>query len=653
VKSERRAHDLFLLMLNLTQLRHRERMVDFFVEAINVLWGEVRVRVATEGDSTPHRIPIATNRHRFGAVVVEALGEGAEPNPEVLAMVRNGVRMLAVILENRLQDRMLAEMNSRLESAIRERTAELEDANRRLWNEAAARDRSAAALKLSEERYRRLVENASEAVLVVQADRVRFHNPRARRLFGRDAERLAGASFAALVRREDVAALQERVLGILDGETLEEPFAMRIPRADGETVFAQGNGVAIEWEGEGAVLLFLRDVTHERRLEERLRLAMKMEAVGALAGGFAHDFNNHLAPILGYAELALEAVVPGSDAENHVRRVVEGAERARELVHRILTFSRQRLGRFRPLNLETLAQEILREFQSELPAGCRMVWKPASVGAGAVDGDPELLRRAIRHICRNAVQAIEESGGSVELSLEGVDGASVSEGESPAPGHGAHLRLRVKDTGPGMKPAVLEKCFEPYFTTRPVGRGEGLGLAMAHGIVRHHGGQIQVRSEPGAGTSVSVYLPLSGATETIQEPAVRVLLADDDPVGREETRDRLMGMGFAVTAVGDGLAALSAFQASPQTVDLLIADLNLRGIGGERLARAARQSRPGLPVILCATYLDGAKIGSDGDAVLTKPLSKDRLARTVRELLGRSEPKPEEREETITASVDP
>lgn len=650
---DRRVHDLFLLMLNLTQLQHHRRMVDFFVEAINALLEEVRVRVAEAEEGGDKAIPIATTHHRFGAVIVESADEAEEPAPEILALIRNGVRMLALILENRLRGRMLADRNFNLESAVRERTAELEDANRRLKREVLERKRSEAALRASEERYRLLVENAGEAVLVVQADLVRFHNPRARGLFGRDDEALWSRPFSTFLHPDDAPLVQERMLGILGGETLEEPITVRIPRSGGEVAFAQGNGVVIGWEGSEAVLLFLRDITDERRLEERLRLAMKMEAVGTLAGGLAHDFNNQLAPILGYAELALETVAPGSEAEGYLQRVVEGAERARTLVHRILTFSRQRLGRFRPVNLEALASEILSEFQPRLPAGCRMVWKFAPLDAGAVEGDPELLKQVIRHICRNGVQAMEESGGSVELSLARVDDAPVAERESNVLGDGAYLRLRVRDTGSGMKPAVLEKCFEPYFTTRPVGRGEGLGLAVAHGIVRHHGGQIQIQSEPGAGTSVSVYLPMSGVAEWVREPAGRVLLADDDPAARQETRNRLIDLGFSVTAVGDGLSALSAFQAAPQTVDLLIADLNLKGLGGERLARAARQFRPGLPVILCASYLESAKTGSRGDAVLTKPLSKDRLARTVRELLGRSGPTPEERQETVTASVDP
>lgn len=651
MKSERRAHDLFLLMLNLTQLKHRERMVDFFVEAINVLWEEVRVRVAPDGDSSPHRIPISTSRHRFGAVAVEARDDAAAPDPESLAMVRNGVAMLAVILENRLQDRLLAEMNSQLESAVRERTAELEDANRRLRREVTERKRSESALRASEERYRVLVENASDAVLVVQADRIRFHNPRARRLFGLGRERLANAAFTALVRRQDVAALQERILGILGGETLEEPFTVRLPRANEEAVFAEGKGVLIEWEGEDAVLLFLRDVTDERRLEDRLRLAMKMEAVGTLAGGLAHDFNNQLAPILGYAELALEALPPGLEAESYLEKVVESATRARDLVHRILTFSRQRLGRFRPLDLADLVGKVLEEFQAALPSGCKMelVSAPAE---GAVDGDPDLLRQVIRHICKNAVQAIEKNGGMVRLSLERVRSAAPSERELAVLGEGGYLRLRVTDTGVGMTPAVLEKCFEPYFTTRPMGRGEGLGLAVAHGIVRHHGGQIAVRSEPGSGTVVSVYLPLAEARDPTAEPVRRVLLADDDPASRAESRDRLAALGFAVTAVGDGLAAFSAFQRAPAKVDLLMADLHLPGMGGERLTRAVRQSRPGLPVILCASYLDaGGAEAAGADAVLAKPFSGERLARTVRELLGPSGPDEEGPE--ITGSADP
>jgi PAS domain S-box-containing protein len=651
VKSERRAHDLFLLMLNLTRLRHRERMVDFFVEAINALWEELRVRVATDGDAGPHRIPIATNHHRFGAVIVEASGAGAAPAPEALAMVRNGVAMLAVILENRLQDHLLTEMNSHLEASVRERTAELEDANRRLRREVMERKRSESALRTSEERYRLLVENASDAVLVVQADRIRFHNPRARRLFDLGREQLANAAFTALVRRRDVAALQERILGILGGETLEEPVTVRLPRANGEAVFAEGKGVLIEWEGEEAVLLFLRDVTGERRLEDRLRLAMKMEAVGTLAGGLAHDFNNRLAPILGYAELALEAVPPGSDAEEYLQKVVESSTRARDLVHRILTFSRQRLGRFRPLDLPELVSEVMGELRSALPPGCKMELA-AGPAEGGVDGDPDLLRQAIRHICRNAVQAVEQSGGIVRLSLERVRSAAPSERELAVLGEGGYLRLRVTDTGAGMTAAVLEKCFEPYFTTRPTGRGEGLGLAVAHGIFRHHGGQIAVRSEPGAGTVVSMYLPLAEARNPKAETVRRALLADDDPASRAESRERLAALGFAVTDVGDGLAAFSAFHRSPAKVDLLMADLHLPGMGGERLTRAVRQSRPGLPVILCASYLDaGDATGAGADAVLSKPFSEERLARTVRKLLAPSGPA--EGEAGITTSDDP
>lgn len=641
-------------MLNLTQLQHHERMVDFFVEAVNALWWELRVRVADESEPASGGVSIATAHHRFGVLVVESAGPAAKPPAEALAMIRNGARMLALILENRLQARMLADRNYHLESSVRERTAELEDANRRLRTEVAERMRSEAALRFSEERYRLLVENASEAVLVVQAGRIRFHNPRTEALFGRDSETLSECVFSAFVHPDDAPLIQERMLAVLGGESMDGPFTVRLRGADGNFAFAQGNCVAIDWDGENAVLLFLRDVTAERRLEDRLRLAQKMEAVGTLAGGLAHDFNNQLAPILGYAEMALESAPPDSETAHYLRRVVEGADRARDVVHRILTFSRQRLGRFRPLDLDAVVSEAVAEFQPTLPGGTRIVWESAPE-SGRVEGDPELLGQAVRHLCRNAVQAVAETGGTVRLTLDRVEDAPVNERESPVLGDGEYLRLLVRDTGPGMSPAVLEKCFEPYFTTRPFGEGDGLGLSVAHGIVRHHGGQIAAASQPGIGTTVSVYLPLhvEPAAEAEIRPAARILLADDDAREREDIRSRLSVLGFSVVAAGDGLSALAAFQRAPQAIDLLIADLNLPGLEGDRLARAVRQFRPKLPVILCASYLDGLETGTGGDAVLIKPISDERLARTVRGLLKRSGHEAFRENEPATASADP
>jgi len=395
----------------------------------------------------------------------------------------------------------------------------------------------------------------------------------------------------------------------------------------------------------------ITDVTERKHLETELRQAQTMHAIGTLAGGIAHEFNNILMVILGYTSLVLNNVPQESTTWSNARQVFMAGERARDLVQQILAFSRQVKVEHMPTKLHLLVQEALGLIRGTLPATI-LLQQDVGKDVGTVLTSITEVHQIILNLCANAAHAMREVGGTLDIRLDTVEGQGHPMSQHPVLRPGSYAWLSVRDTGHGMPPDVIEYIFEPFFTTKEVGEGTGMGLAVVHGIVTHHGGAVTVHSTPGQGTTFDIYLPRVAEAATtnaaLPEPIVpgkgRVLYVDDDTSLAHLGHAMLTPLGYEVVACTSGYEALHVFLQTPQSFDLVITDQTMPHMTGETLVRALRRIRPDIPVILCTGYSSGIntdKARTQGiEAFLMKPLSIDTLAPTIQRLLARREASP-------------
>jgi signal transduction histidine kinase/ActR/RegA family two-component response regulator len=381
------------------------------------------------------------------------------------------------------------------------------------------------------------------------------------------------------------------------------------------------------------------------RSENQLQQMMKLQAIGTLAGGIAHDFNNILFPIVGYTELTMDDIPPDSQARKNLEEVLKAANRAKELVQQILTFSRQNGQERKPLKVQTLIKETLKLLRATIPSSIE-IHSSVDEDCGPVNGDPTQIHQVIMNLCTNAYHALQETGGKLEVSLKETNLGHEQSLERVGMKPGRHLELTVKDNGHGMTPLVLERIFEPYYTTKEQGKGTGLGLSVIHGIIKNHGGDISVSSQPGAGSTFSVYLPVIDDIEVEIEPVKtasatngneRILLIDDEEQIIDLERRILENLGYKVTPKTDSEEALEEFSARPDRFDLVITDMTMPKITGDRLARKLMEINPQIPVILCTGFNEAISeekaLAMGIDKFVMKPIVKDELAYTIRTVL--------------------
>jgi signal transduction histidine kinase/ActR/RegA family two-component response regulator len=392
----------------------------------------------------------------------------------------------------------------------------------------------------------------------------------------------------------------------------------------------------------GAEVVERRRAEAEREsLARELLQARKMESIGTLAGGIAHDFNNILQALMGYAEMVRTRVEPDSRARLHIDSVLVAAERGRDLVARILSFSRQSEPDLRPLDLAEAARETLHLLRATMPSTIDLRFEEPDRDV-VVSADSTQLQQVLMNLCTNAAHALRRGGGRLTVSVAAID-----LDPADAARHGLvspHCaRLVVEDTGPGIDPAALDRIFEPYFTTRRGGRGSGLGLAVVHGIVKSHGGAVEVMSTLGQGTRFDVFLPrLEGravvprslsAAPVLAVTRASILLVDDEPSIVDIICEALKSLGYEAHGVTDSTEALALFARDPARFDLVITDLTMPGMGGDVLAARILKLRPDLPIVLVTGYREAMtreKVRALGIRELAlKPLDIAELGRVV------------------------
>jgi PAS domain S-box-containing protein len=399
----------------------------------------------------------------------------------------------------------------------------------------------------------------------------------------------------------------------------------------------------------GAIINYVsiyRDITRQVKLEMDLRQSQKMEAIGTLAGGIAHDFNNILTAIVGHAEIARFTLEEANPVHRNLDQVLQASARAADLVKRILAFSRQTEQRRQPVPIVSIVREALKLLRPSLPTTIEIRDEISlSPEDGVIFADPTEIHQVLINLCTNAAYAMRASGGVllIRLSYSAVDGCRHSPHPDLKPGR--YVCLAVSDTGHGIEPAVMEKIFDPYFTTKMTGEGTGLGLSVVRGIVRAYGGAIIVESTPGKGTTFNVFLRSmekqiptgTEARESLCVGAERILFVDDEAILAELGQELLGSLGYKVVTKTNSFEALETFRTDPQGFDLVITDMTMPGLRGEELAREIIALRPGMPIILCTGYselINETQAREMGiSEFVMKPYMAANLADTIRKAL--------------------
>ncbi len=380
-----------------------------------------------------------------------------------------------------------------------------------------------------------------------------------------------------------------------------------------------------------------------RQLEEQLRQAQKMEALGTLTGGIAHDFNNILGAIIGFTEIVKDRMPVATNEKHYLERVLEAGLRGRELIKRMLAFSRKTEQERKPVFLSAIVRETMALLRSSTPSTVSIKLEVKSEPR-MVLADPVQMQQVVLNLCTNAAQSMKEKGGFLEVEISDAvveESGDIHHGMKP----GRYVRLMVRDTGAGIPQEIIGRVFDPFFTTKKVGEGTGLGLSVVHGIVHQHDGYIDVQSEVGKGSTFIVCLPAVAAEPTDDVATVRmapggnerILFVDDEELLAEMGQEILEDFGYRVTAATNGMQALELFGADPGQFDLIITDVTMPEITGVELARQILQIRADVPIIMCTGFshlIDAETAKAAGiKAFVAKPLTKREIARTIRNVL--------------------
>lgn len=500
---------------------------------------------------------------------------------------------------------------------------------------------TAEAFRESQLKYRAIMESMKEPVYICSQDfSIAYMNPIMIKRAGRDAR---GEKCFKAIHGVDKPCAWCDFEAVKKGNAHEVEI---VSPKDNHSFYISSTPVVHD-DGSVSILNVYRDTTKIKKIEARLQQAQKMEAIGTLAGGIAHDFNNILFPIIGYTELLLEDFPQENDHHDYLNRVLIGAKRAGELVKQILTFSRQTDHELKPLRAQLVIKEALKLIASSLPSTIA-IHQNIEKACEVVLADPTHIHQIVMNLSTNAFHAMEETGGDLTVSYKKVElPAEEMNDEHMTPG--TYACLTVTDTGMGMEPKVIDRIFDPYFTTKGEGKGTGLGLSVIHGIVKSYNGNITVSSRPGVGTEFQIHIPTvekipetaHGEVNTsIQKGNERVLLVDDQEDVVQLEKQMLERLGYDVTTQISSRDAFHLFRADPDRFDLIITDMTMPNMTGDKLAGEVIKIRPDMPIILCTGFSDmisrekAASMGLKG--FLLKPVLMEEFSITVRKVLDRN-----------------
>jgi len=554
----------------------------------------------------------------------------------------------------------LQEANDRLENRINERTAELTQANIQLNREIVERKQVEDALRQNEERFRAIADFTYDWENWIGPDNtITWTNPAVERISGytQDEYMIHPNPIELMVLEEDRGKITQLLEEGLKKRISGDDINFRIRRKDGEVRWVSQSFQPI-YGRDGKYLglrTSIRDITERmkteaerEKLQEQLLEAQKLEAIGTLAGGIAHDFNNILSAIIGYSELAMDFVPKENRARSMLYEIFRAGKRARDLIKQILTFSRQSTPERKPVELHYVIKEALNLLRATIPKTIQ-IQQDIDINCGTVHADPSQIHQVLMNFCTNAYHAMRENGGILAVSLKPFniplqDSISREIGIEPGP----YVRLEISDTGHGMTRAILDRIFDPYFTTKKKGEGTGLGLAVVHGIIKSHHGHIGVYSEPGKGSTFTIYLPrIDKKNEAAENVPIdqlptgteHILFVDDELPIVSMGREMLRKLGYQVTATTNSVEALHRFMATPDSFQLVITDMTMPEMTGANLAKKILEIR-NIPIILCTGFSDlvnedKAKAMGFQEYIMKPILARD-LAAAIRKVLDKT-----------------
>ena len=546
--------------------------------------------------------------------------------------------------------RKLEEHKSDLERQVKLRTVDLWRKNRELEDEIRERKQAEDALKESNARFRDVTDLSPVAIAEFNNNlKITFVNKAALRMFGYTQEDfIKGIYLPDLIPPETAAAAEKGIDNILFGKLIGY-HEYTLKKKNGDSIVVLINTIPVRADGKvlGGRISGL-DITDKKQMEKQLRQSQKMEAIGTLAGGVAHDFNNILSAVIGYTELALMKTDANESNRQELDKLLVATDKAKALVKQILTFSRQTDIMIKPLNLNRVIHSAVDLLGRTIP---RMINVHLNLAEDlhSIRGDSHQLEQVIVNLGINASDAMTD-GGDLFIQTRNV---SIGNHECSACGerfHGDYVCLTIQDTGCGMNKETLEHIFEPFFTTKEIGRGTGLGLAIVFGVVTAHDGHIVCHSKEGAGTTFEVYLRSLGVkrsfeiarSEIREEEKGRgetILLVDDEEALREIGGATLKMNGHEVITADSGEAALAVYSEHREKIDLVLLDINMPGMGGYQCLQRLRAMDAQAKVLIASGYFDDDKLQKalkDGAAgYITKPYMADDLMKAVRNALDR------------------
>lgn len=507
-------------------------------------------------------------------------------------------------------------------------------------------------LKNSEQRFRALVNQAVDSFFLHDLEgNIIDVNQKACDTLGYTRDELLSLTVQDIDEAADNLVYKEKYWAKMNPNS-SVSFEGNQIKKDGTTFHVEIREGLVELGDKKVILALARDMTdrlesekEKHRLENQLQQAQKMESIGTLAAGIAHDFNNILSPIYGYVELARIKLDKNSEIMYYLDEVHNAARRAGDLVKQILTFSRQDSEKFSPVEIHVIIKEALKLLRATIPSTIE-IKQNIDPKCGYVLANPTQIHQILMNLCTNAYHAMRETGGilGVSLTQKEITSHDILKNINLSPG--LYTMLEVSDTGTGMDKETQARIFEPYFTTKAQGEGTGMGLSVVHGIIKSHGGNITVYSEPGEGTTVHVYLPVMerkiSEDEIITEGPLptgteKILLVDDERSVLKVEKEMLENLGYQVVTYTSPGEALEHFREQSAAYDLVITDMTMPKITGDKLARQLMDVRPDIPVIMCTGFSElinkenALKLGIK--KFVTKPIIINSFARTLREVL--------------------
>jgi PAS domain S-box-containing protein len=524
-----------------------------------------------------------------------------------------------------------------------------------VWRDITERKSKEKELQANYELLSSIIENQPTCLKMVDRDGVLLDmNPAGLAMIcAKSKDKVIGESVLNLIAEEDRQRFAEFNQKICSGEKGELEFKMQ--DLNGGVHYMETLAVPLKFgpKNELVQLAITRDMTHhlqneheKQNLTNRLKQAQKMEAIGNLAGGIAHDFNNILTAILGYAELALATNLIEDELLEDINEIKKAGTRAKELVKQILAFSRQIENQKHPVQIDLIIKEVLKLLRASIPATIEIKSYTAP-DCGIIMADSTQVHQVLMNLCTNSYHAMREDGGTLAVNVKRVN----IDKEDPKVSMlhfnpGPYVSIEVSDTGYGMSENTLERIFEPYFTTKKKGEGTGMGLAVVHGIVKDHGGDISVYSEEGCGTTFQLFFPAQ-ETDNVEESDLvkdiivggneNILFVDDDATIVKLGIRMLSALGYKVTGVTSPEEALDKFASGPDNFDLVITDMTMPHMTGAELAQGLLAIDSALPIILCTGFSEiinkqkALKLGIKAYAM--KPIVRSDIAKLIRKVL--------------------